>query len=69
MERSQTRTIALRIEGVCKGYPGVRALQDINLEFQPGCIHALAGQNGAGKSTLVKILSGAEQPDKGQLLS
>ena len=67
MERSQTPTIALRIEGVCKGYPGVQALQDINLEFQPGCIHALAGQNGAGKSTLVKILSGAEQPDKGQL--
>lgn len=67
MERSQTPTIALRIEGVCKGYPGVQALQDINLEFQSGCIHALAGQNGAGKSTLVKILSGAEQPDKGQL--
>lgn len=67
MERSQTPTIALRIEGVCKGYPGVQALQDINLEFRPGCIHALAGQNGAGKSTLVKILSGAEQPDKGQL--
>ncbi len=67
MERSPNPAIALRIEGVCKGYPGVQALQDINLEFQSGCIHALAGQNGAGKSTLVKILSGAEQPDRGQL--
>lgn len=67
MERSPNPAIALRIEGVWKGYPGVQALQDINLVFRSGCIHALAGQNGAGKSTLVKILSGAEQPDRGQL--
>lgn len=67
MDQSLSPTIALRIAGVSKSYPGVQALQDINLDFRSGCIHALAGQNGAGKSTLVKILSGAEQPDGGQI--
>lgn len=58
----------LRILGVSKGYPGVQALKGVDLFVRRGSIHALAGQNGAGKSTLVKILSGAEAPDRGAIV-
>ena len=58
----------LRIAGLSKGYPGVEALKNVDLTVQRGSIHALAGQNGAGKSTLVKILSGAEAPDRGEIV-
>ncbi len=57
----------LRIEKLGKAYPGVQALQDVSFEVQAGQVHALVGENGAGKSTLIKILSGAEQPDSGQV--
>ena len=60
--------VVLGLEGVSKRYPGVQALENINLEFRKGTIHGLAGQNGAGKSTLVKIIAGAETPDSGRLL-
>jgi inositol transport system ATP-binding protein len=52
---------------IAKRFPGVRALDDVDLEVLPGEIHALLGENGAGKSTLVRILSGAEQPDSGTI--
>jgi ABC-type sugar transport system ATPase subunit len=55
----------LRISHVSKTFPGVRALDDINLEVERGEIHALIGENGAGKSTLIKILSGVYQPNAG----
>jgi len=55
----------LQIHHVSKTFPGVKALQDIDLEVQRGEIHALIGENGAGKSTLIKILSGVYQPDPG----
>jgi ribose transport system ATP-binding protein len=55
----------LRLEGISKAYPGVQALDEVSFAVERGSIHGLAGQNGAGKSTLVKILSGAEFPDKG----
>ncbi|WP_164737171.1 sugar ABC transporter ATP-binding protein [Georgenia sp. SYP-B2076] len=58
---------ALRVTGVTKRYPGVTALQDIDLEVHAGEIVSLSGANGAGKSTLVKILSGAEHPDSGHI--
>lgn len=57
----------LRLEGISKIYPGVKALKGVDLSVTRGSIHALAGQNGAGKSTLVKILSGAEIPDGGSI--
>lgn len=57
----------LQIEGLCKAYPGVQALDSVDLEIRTGEIHALLGQNGAGKSTLIKLLSGADRPDSGQL--
>lgn len=57
----------LKISHLCKSFPGVRALDDINIEFYKGEVHALLGENGAGKSTLCKILSGAYSKDSGIL--
>jgi putative multiple sugar transport system ATP-binding protein len=48
----------LRMRGITKTFPGVKALQDVNLEVRRGEIHAICGENGAGKSTLMNILSG-----------
>src|SRR5690242_13843862 len=54
--------------GITKHYGGITALDDVSLEVLPGEIHALVGENGAGKSTLVKIMTGAETPDAGDVL-
>lgn len=58
---------SLVVEHLTKDYPGVRALDDINVEFREGEVHALCGENGAGKSTLIKMISGAATPDKGTI--
>ena len=55
----------LEMRGVSKTFPGVKALNDVQLTVYPGEVHALMGENGAGKSTLMKILSGAYMPDPG----
>ncbi|MEQ4207636.1 sugar ABC transporter ATP-binding protein [Actinopolymorpha sp. B9G3] len=57
----------LRLTGIVKAFPGVRALDGVDLEVQAGEVHCLLGQNGAGKSTLIKVLSGAHQPDAGEI--
>src|SRR5579871_1016315 len=57
----------LRMTGVSKRFPGVKALEDVHLEIGPSEIHALLGENGAGKSTLLKILSGAQGADSGTI--
>ncbi|MGC4042735.1 MAG: L-arabinose ABC transporter ATP-binding protein AraG [Armatimonas sp.] len=57
----------IRFAEVSKAFPGVRALDAVSFSVAGGSIHALLGENGAGKSTLLKILSGAYQPDSGQL--
>ena len=53
---------------VTKQYPGVRALDNVHFELQPGEVHVLFGENGAGKSTLISILAGANHPTSGDLL-
>ena len=55
----------LKLEHICKSFPGVKAVDDVTFEIKKGEIHALLGHNGAGKSTLVKIISGAYQKDAG----
>ena len=48
----------LELKGVCKSFPGVKALDNVQLALRPGTVHALMGENGAGKSTLMKCLFG-----------
>ncbi len=61
-------TALLRVEGLSKSYPGVKANEDICFSVQPGEVHALLGENGAGKSTLVKMIYGLARPDSGHML-
>src|SRR5919202_36882 len=58
----------LVVRDVAKSYPGVQALDGVDLEVRAGEVHCLLGQNGAGKSTLIKVLSGAHQPDEGAII-
>ena len=60
-------TPALRLEGIVKTFPGVRALDGVSFSVRPGEVHALMGENGAGKSTLMKVLGGIYQPDAGRI--
>ncbi|MFD8639824.1 sugar ABC transporter ATP-binding protein [Streptomyces zaomyceticus] len=55
------------MSGITKSFPGVRALDGVDLDVAPGEVHCLLGQNGAGKSTLIKVLAGAHQPDRGSI--
>ena len=50
--------IVLTMRGICKSFPGVRALNNVDFTLRKGEIHALMGENGAGKSTLIKVLTG-----------
>ncbi len=58
----------LRLEGIDKRFPGVHALERVDLDLREGEIHMLLGENGAGKSTLLKILSGSLQRDAGRIV-
>ena len=58
----------LEMIGVSKSFPGVKALDGINLKVRPGTVHALMGENGAGKSTLMKCLFGIYKMDEGQII-
>ncbi|MFC5007162.1 sugar ABC transporter ATP-binding protein [Dactylosporangium cerinum] len=56
----------LEVRGASKNFPGVRALDNVDLELRHGEVLALVGENGAGKSTLMKLLSGIDRPDGGE---
>ena len=58
----------LEMQHIRKTFPGVVALDDVNLTLRKGEVHILLGENGAGKSTLVKILSGAYQKTEGKII-
>jgi len=58
----------LTLNHITKDFPGTRALDDVTFDLYAGEVHCLVGENGAGKSTLIKILSGAENSDKGEIL-
>jgi ABC-type sugar transport system ATPase subunit len=57
----------VRVRGVSKAFPGVQALDRVDLTVAPGEVHALTGENGSGKSTLAKIVAGVVQPDGGTI--
>ena len=61
------KDIKLKIEGVNKSFPGVKALDDINFSVKKGSVHVLCGENGAGKSTLMKIINGIYNQDSGEI--
>jgi ribose transport system ATP-binding protein len=65
---SATEPPLLQLKGIVKTFPGVRALDGVELEVLAGEVHCLLGQNGAGKSTLIKVLAGVHRPDSGSLL-
>ena len=58
----------LELKGVSKSFPGVKALDNVQLSIRPGTVHALMGENGAGKSTLMKCLFGIYKMDAGEIL-
>lgn len=62
------KTPALEVQGICKSFPGVKALQNVSFSCDAGKVYALVGENGAGKSTLLKILFGVLQSDEGRVL-
>ncbi len=57
----------LRLQGLTKRFPGVVALDGVDLDFADGEMHALAGENGAGKSSLIRLLAGIHRPDAGRM--
>ena len=59
--------VLLRMEGICKSFPGVKALDNVSLTVHRGTVHALMGENGAGKSTLMKCLFGIYAKDRGSI--
>lgn len=58
----------LEVRGLCKEFPGVKALDAVNFTLYPGSVHAVCGENGAGKSTLMNILMGLYQRDSGDIV-
>ena len=61
------KSTLLKMSKICKSYPGVKAVDDVSIDLFPGEVLGLMGENGAGKSTLIKMLSGAEVMDSGEI--
>ena len=62
----QTQNV-LEMQGICKSFPGVRALHNVDFMLQRGEVHGLMGENGAGKSTLIKVMTGVYEKDAGEI--
>lgn len=60
--------LLLEMTGICKSFPGVRALDDVDFSVARGHVHALIGENGAGKSTLIKVLTGIYRKNAGEIV-
>lgn len=60
-------TSRLSVDGITKGFPGIKALDGVSFEVRPGEVHGLLGENGAGKSTLLNVLSAVLRPDAGEI--
>jgi ABC-type sugar transport system ATPase subunit len=65
---SEDRAALVEVRGIAKRFPGVQALLDVSVRFEPGVVHAFMGENGAGKSTLGKIIAGLYRPDAGEVV-
>ena len=65
--QAQSSEYVLEVVDVRKEFPGVLALDNVQLKIRPGTVHALMGENGAGKSTLMKVIAGIYQPDQGEV--
>jgi len=61
------KSTLLKMSKICKSYPGVKAVDEVSIDLFPGEVLGLMGENGAGKSTLIKMLSGAEVMDSGEI--
>ena len=59
--------VVLTMRGICKQFPGTKALNNVDFTLRKGEIHALMGENGAGKSTLIKVLTGVYEKDAGSI--
>jgi ABC-type sugar transport system ATPase subunit len=66
-EKTVAGTPVVRLRGVSKEFPGVLAVDGVDLDIMPGEVHVVAGENGAGKSTLMKLLSQVERPSSGEV--
>ena len=67
MTAAATDTLKVQARGIRKAYPGMLALDNVDLDLYAGEVHALLGENGAGKSTLIKVLTGALKRDEGEI--
>ena len=68
MSQPETEQYILQLRDVVKRYPGVTAMNKVNISFKHGEIHALIGENGAGKSTLIKCVTGCIEPTDGEII-
>ncbi|MDO5712875.1 MAG: ATP-binding cassette domain-containing protein [Tissierellia bacterium] len=64
---NENSNFILEMKGISKSFPGVKALDQVDLAIRPGTVHALMGENGAGKSTLMKCLFGIYREDEGEI--
>lgn len=68
MDAKQNEKYVLELKNIVKRFPGVLALDNVNLQLKAGEVHVLLGENGAGKSTLIKVMTGAYIPEEGEVL-